>query len=67
MVLRTGLALKPRKRQRLMDNLKLTPSAFAKPAVMLSGTVDYAMYGSFRGQFVMQRITAIAAGICKNQ
>ena len=35
----------------LMDNLNLTPSVFAKPAVMLSGTVDYAMYGSFRGQF----------------
>jgi len=34
-----------------MENLKLTPAAFSKPAVMLSGAVDYAMYGSFRGQF----------------
>ena len=29
----------------------LPPSAFAHPAVLLSGPVDYAMYRDFRGQF----------------
>ena len=29
----------------------LSPTDFACPAVMLSGTVDYAMYSSFRSQF----------------
>ncbi len=34
-----------------MSDLKLTAASFTAPAVMLSGSVDYAMYKSFRSQF----------------
>jgi membrane-bound ClpP family serine protease len=35
-----------------MSNEVLDASAFRTPAVLLSGTVDYAMYNSFRDQLV---------------
>jgi len=35
-----------------MSNEVLDASAFRTPTVLLSGTVDYAMYNSFRDQLV---------------
>ena len=35
-----------------MTDLKLKPADFNAPAIRLSGTVDYAMYTAFRGQFI---------------
>ena len=35
-----------------MSDTALTPADFMSPAIMLSGTVDYAMYVNFRGQFI---------------
>ena len=39
----------------------LQPCDFAKPAVMLSGTVDYAMYASFRQQLDAAPMSGIVA------